>query len=113
MIIEIEKPNNLKFHGATYSQAQYYFNDITKQYFWFLKGKTDSFNEKIFFDLESGQVHNLNGYAHTSFYVHVFFIFGHYYYAIDFAEKTNHKVCLNCKKFCKQECFVLNDDIIV
>ena len=28
-----------------------------------------------------------------------------YYTERHFAEKTNHLICLNCNKFCKQECF--------
>ena len=35
----------------------------------------------------------------------IFYIKGQCFFANEFAEKTKHLICKNCKEFCKQNCF--------
>lgn len=60
----------------------------------------------IFFN-KNGEISRLDGPAevfYDSFYK-LYAVNQHTFNCREFAEKTDHLICNNCKQFCKQQCF--------
>ena len=120
MIKEIEKPDiKFNFYNSVYDK--YYYDDKNNEFFIIY------FKSKYYFNLdgnyhrigkpaieffnggkiweENGKMHRIDGPASYDHDNHKFWINGKNYSKLVFAEKTNHLLCKNCNKFCKQKCF--------
>ena len=92
---------------------EYFIEDIEKSKFYFnLKGDIHRKNKPaiLYFNggqvwVENGKWHRLDGYANQGSFLSYFYIKGIYFPIEDFAKETKHLICLNCKEFCKQNCF--------
>ena len=104
MIVKLNHNNIIHYYFDIISKYgilnNYYYNTITNEYF----GENSSC--RFYFNLEMER-HRLDGPAHIGeFNIILFYINGIYYRKSEFAVKTNHLICKNCKEFCKQRCFL-------
>lgn len=102
MIIEIEKPKSCKnlIHDTF---CKFYFDLSSKEYFFLT-----SYSERIYFNL-NGEWHNSSGPAilqNVKYEETCYWLYNKPYTTKQFANKTNHLICMSCKDFCGQECFM-------
>ena len=103
MIKEIPIPN-IKFKFSIFSSDKFFIkNGLSYIY-------NSLYDETIYFN-KNGYRHRDNGPAIDDgeidgIKIIKFCLNGFHYEEPEFAEKTNHLICLNCYKFCKQECFI-------
>ena len=109
MIRQIEKPKEIFCQRI--KGDKWFFDEKNKLYFVEnLSIKENNIYFKIYFDLESKH-HRLDGPAEYYFddNHNITYHFALYHYRwtpFQFAEKTNHLICLVCNKFCNQGCFL-------
>lgn len=113
--------NNLVFNGEDMFKQIYWDNPILitfnfrvewSKYPVFFHEKNKEFyilflENKIYLD-KFGFYHRIDGKTYTiNFPDNCFYwIHGEHYFAIEFAQKTNHLICKVCNEFCKQGCFM-------
>ena len=121
MIRKIEKPE-IDFKFCVKPNFKYYYNEENGEYFLETKYKSKFYfnlkgnihrigkhaieysnKEKIW--VENGKWNRLDGPASCFISRKDYFINDRCYSEKKFAKETNHLICENCRKFCKQGCF--------
>ena len=126
MIKEIERPK-INFKFIINGNDKFYFDKKNNEYFLINNNNNNIYYFNLignihrigkpaieYFDgskewVINGKIHRIDGPAYIQgnyiqFWINNVGYFRDKYYK--FADKTNHLICKNCNKFCKQECFL-------
>lgn len=99
MIKKIKKP---KFSYKFEIHKEDYFFIENNLYYLFNKDA----DEKFYFN-ENGDIHRVDGRAVSiSPFYFKYYLNNVDYTEDEFADRTDHLICIICEKFCKQDCFI-------